>query len=91
MFVTRDVSGGGMRVSGPGAFPPGTYLTVHIQLDENVKPVVVVSRVIWAKRGETAKSFEMGLEFVDIKEPDRDFIVKYINDELLRLRRKGIM
>lgn len=91
LFATRDISGGGVCLYGPGGFPPGTYLTVHIQLDETVKPVVAVGRVIWTKRGDTARTFDMGLEFVDIKEHDRDFIVKYINDELLRLRRKGIL
>lgn len=89
VFTTKDFSGGGARVTGHGGFPPGTYLTIHIQLESSMKPIVAMSKVVWVKRAEEPRNYDIGLEFVDIKETDRDFIVKYINDELLRLRRKG--
>lgn len=88
-FIAKDISGGGLKLTGAGGFPPGTYLSINFQLDTSLKPVTAMARVIWVKKGDDIGSYDLGLEYVDIKEPDRDLIVKHINDELLRLRRKG--
>lgn len=85
---TVDISGGGVALYLAEPFEPGTLLDVFIDLpDTLVSATAEVVRIIRSDdRGHLA-----GLRFVDIRERDRDAIVRFIFQEQRERRRRGLL
>ena len=82
--IIKDISGGGARISTDAPIEIGDILEIDLSEDLNTKNEVV-SRVthIYSKNHLT----EAGVEFVLIKEPDRDKIIKYVFQRQIELKK----
>lgn len=82
--IIKDISGGGARISTDAPIEIGDILEIDLSEDLNTKNEVV-SRVthICSKNHLT----EAGVEFVLIKEPDRDKIIKYVFQRQIELKK----
>jgi len=86
-----DISGGGIRFHSRDNLQKGDKLLVRIELvfDNQVKICDAVSKVIFSARTKARSDvFENRVEFAQIKEEDRELIIKYIFKEERNLRRK---
>lgn len=83
-----NISGGGLGIVMKSViFPIGTILTVHIQWDRSIHPVIAEAQVRWVKTSKTSASCNGGLEFTKIKDIDRNLIIKYINSQQQSIKR----
>jgi len=87
--VTKDISGGGVRLVCKKTVKLGTKL----QLTINIPDSGYISAISEVVRVEQPKSdlpvFWVGTKFVDIKENSRSKIIKYIFKKQLEQRQKG--
>src|SRR3954471_23917515 len=83
----RDLGGGGCSVVADVVAPDGAPVVISFVLDD-VGPIVVVGRVLPREALPSIGRQLTRLEFVLIREPERDRILKYIL-QTLALRRHG--
>ncbi len=80
--VIVEISGGGLQLVSRRAFPTGTILllALHLQSKERKQIIYTQGRVIrpWSHRRMQGTHYRHALEFVDIPEPVREAIVKFI-------------
>lgn len=88
--VTKDISGGGVRLEIPHAYELGTELELHLKLP--AARIVAVGKVVRCLQLEAPKKgYNIGIQFTIIEERDRDRIIKYIFDRQRELRKKGLL
>ena len=83
-----NISGGGLGIIIKGLiFPIGTILTVHIQWDKSMHPIIAEAQLRWLKTSKISASCNGGLEFTTIKDFDRNQIIKYVNSQQQSVKR----
>ena len=78
--VTRDLSMGGMSVTGDSEFPLGDAVAVYLYLPDAPAPVTVVAEVVRSDRagGQGEAAFRAGLKILAINREDVVRIEKYL-------------
>ncbi|AVX20750.1 MULTISPECIES: flagellar brake protein [Carboxydocella] len=88
--VTKDISGGGVRIEIPQPLELGTELELHLKLPKD--KIIAVGKVVRCLPLEKPKKgYNIGIQFTIIEERDRDKIIKYIFDRQRELRKKGLL
>lgn len=82
--IVRDISGGGVRLTTDAKLESGQALELDMSEAIGTK-FDIVSRVVHLYNNDD--NSEAGIEFVSIKETDRDKIIKYVFQRQIELRR----
>lgn len=90
--TTTDISGGGILFGCDHPLNIGDMLETFIYIGDN-QTVVAVGRVVRAVEQSAASKYRyvVGLEFENIRENERDKIIKYIFNQQRELRTKGLL
>jgi len=83
--VTRDISMGGMSVTGDSEFPLGDAVAVYLYLPDAPTPVTVVAEVVRSERqgGAGESAFRAGLKILAVNREDVVRIEKYLLQQKL--------
>lgn len=81
----RDLGGGGCSIVGDDVVADGTMLAISLRLDEQ-DPIVVIGRVLPREELPTIGRVLMRVEFVLIREAERDRVLRYVLMTLAGLR-----
>ncbi len=73
----RDLGGGGCSVVANALAPEGATLVMSFALDD-LGPIVIVGRVLPREAVQTIGRLLTRIEFVQVREPERDRILRYI-------------
>ena len=90
---TRDISGGGLMFETDSNIPAGSELELEIYQPSNsgkriIFSVHVIAKVAWTKGiekdafEEGENRYQVGVEFSEIKEEDRQRIVNFVNGSM---------
>ena len=76
-IFTKDISGGGLKISTSYALKKGDRLKTLIYFPADARPVTAYSRVVWQKKvsGRRGKSFDIGMKHLKIASGDKDRFV----------------
>lgn len=88
--LTKDLSGGGLKIVTNKIFKLGEKVECIISLDENER-VDVVGEVVREARDFTTNEYEIGIKFIDISETARNEIIAFIFKKQRELRQKGLI
>ena len=86
--ITKDISGGGLRVFAERALPAGTPLQIALALPGCDEPVNAIAEVVWSEQYETVgktdrlKSVELGARVVEIAPKDQEAVNRFIASQL---------
>ena len=89
-LITKDISGGGMKLPLKEKLGVGTLLKVQLELLKEKKRILLEAKVVWVKPTPDDKEYpyEAGIEFINIGFAKRSMIsncVQYLNrEELLK-------
>lgn len=86
---TRDISGSGAQVMCSEPYLPGTQL--DLRLDVAGTMIHVMAEVIRQTQQISPREHWMALRFLGLSERDRDQIIRYIFNEQLSRRRRGLL
>lgn len=90
--LITDLSGSGIRFTSAASHPPGSRLEFEIVFPMiPFREIVVLGDVIWSREipGDASEpSFEMGVTFKEIKETDREHIIRYVVRTQMQLQRE---
>lgn len=86
---TRDISGNGTQILCPEAYPPGTQLDIHLDLNDRV--IHVIGEVVRLVDQLSLREYWMGVRFVGLDERDRDVIIRFIFNQQRERRRRGLL
>lgn len=79
---TRNISAGGICIMTEEAFRAGDMLKLELTLPQDPPTVYAVGRVSWIKTftiiPEQKERYDVGVEFVEISDPDREKVRKYV-------------
>lgn len=78
IFLTKDVSEGGLCFSCPEDFKAETILKLEILLPTKDIPLKALGKVVWSQQIEASK-YDIGLSFVEINEEDRKALFSYLS------------
>ena len=88
--LSKDISGGGIRVLCKEPIDKGTIIELVIK-NEN-EPIKVIANVLRCSLYEEVYSqYEIGLAYKDISINNREKIVKFIFDAQRKMRKKGLI
>lgn len=91
---TLDISGGGVLICSPVCLSYNDKLDITLALPQKGE-INVVGRVLRIEeridKKSRIRSYLLGIEFLEINEPDRDKIIAFIFDMQRRMRRKGLI
>jgi hypothetical protein len=76
-FEIRDMGGGGCSALADAAAPDGATVVISFALDD-LGPIVVIGRVLPREVVSTIGRHLIRIEFVLVREPERDRILRYI-------------
>lgn len=90
--ITRDLGGGGLCFLAEEEIDMNGIVEGELDLGGNEK-VKFIGRVIRVKKRdlETRFKYEIGIEFYEIENRNREAIIKYIFQEQRKLRKKGLI
>lgn len=90
--TTTDISGGGILFCCDHNLNVGDLLEASISLGKD-QSVSVTGRIVRVMEQSAASKYRysVGLEFVNIKEAERDKVIKYIFNQQRELRTKGLL
>ncbi len=83
--LTKDVSGGGIRLTTAVQFGLKTRLQVEVKFPDRAKPVAFTGEVVWSQPLEQSEAidrtrrFETGVKFVTISKKDQQYILQHAN------------
>jgi len=84
LTFTENIGGGGIRILASEALEVDTLLSLKIYLSSAQAPIEVKGRIVWVepssfldKQGQ--KHYDVGIEFVEIDNKNRQAILKYTN------------
>lgn len=72
----RNISGGGLLFKSSEYLPIGTRLDIMINIPSLDKTVSVQAKVVRFEENKKTKSYLVGVVFTDIKDPDKDEIIR---------------
>lgn len=88
--VTKDISGGGMKLTCKKPFEMGSIVECKIFLqDDEATPVV--GEIVRAQFDPILREYILGVNFKDIQEATRNKIVSFIFERQRLLRKKGLI
>ena len=83
-----DLSAGGMRITSNLEYPIGTTFSIRFSLEFNengsIQSVHFVTRalLVYCKEISNQRLYHIGVEFIDLKEPQRDKIFRFIFNKM---------
>ncbi|MFH1767603.1 MAG: PilZ domain-containing protein [Candidatus Omnitrophota bacterium] len=84
MSATKNISAGGLCIFVDKEVAKDTVLSLKITLPNGNPPIDAKGKVVWnrpctmAYLSKAANQFEVGIEFLDMKESDREAVAKYV-------------
>lgn len=76
---TEDISTGGIRIQSPFPIDERYQFPMHIFLNQDpLSSIKVIARVAWQRKNEDSPNWEMGIEFVQMQDADRDLVGKFV-------------
>ncbi len=83
---TKNISGGGLCFETEAAVYDGDvlWIQIHKAIDAGLTrraPIYAIAKVCWVNQIDTEK-YESGLEFIDIKDRDRDEIISHVEGKI---------
>ncbi len=83
---TKNISGGGLCFETEVAVYDGDvlWIQIHKAIDAGLTrraPIYAIANVCWVKQIDTGK-YESGLEFIDIKDRDRNEIIRHVEEKI---------
>jgi len=76
---TEDISSGGIRIHNPFKIDERYQFPMDIVLDSESDTLMkVIARVAWQRKIENKELWEMGLEFVQMENADRELLEKFV-------------
>ena len=83
---TNDISGSGASFFSPNYLPLNSFLTLEIDLPEEIskRPIATVVKVVRIKEIEHKKRYEVGVMFVQIDPSDRLTIIRHAERSLTK-------
>lgn len=79
--TTKDVSAIGLRFSTSQKLDEGDNLQITMKLPNTQNAIHVSGRVAWLKKpSEDDKVFDVGIEFLNIEEDNKNTFLKYLCD-----------
>ena len=84
--VTRDISVGGMSLTGPELFPLGDAVAVFLYLPDAPAPVTIVGEVVRSENtgGNGENAFRAGLKILAVNREDIVRLEKYLLTQKLK-------
>lgn len=76
--LTCDVSAGGLRFTTDKLISKARNLLLELDIPNLIHPVKAVSRVAWVEKTNVDGHYEIGSEFMEITEKDRELIAKFL-------------
>ncbi|MCM8773708.1 MAG: PilZ domain-containing protein [Candidatus Omnitrophica bacterium] len=87
---TKNISAGGVCITVNERIEKGTILFLKINLPEKDTPIEAKGKVMWCAEFISSAliepRYDLGIEFVEIKEVDRQAIFQYVFDHLRKER-----
>ncbi|QEK12255.1 flagellar brake protein [Crassaminicella thermophila] len=88
--LTKDISGGGLRVISKEELKVGSF--VQIKIENNDQPINVQGEILRCSQYEESNyNFEIGIVFKDISEKVREEIISFIFEYQRKMRKKGLI
>ena len=78
IFLTKDVSEGGLCFSCPEDFKAETILELEILLPTKDIPLKALGKIAWSQQIEPSK-YDIGLSFLKINKEDRKTLLSYLS------------
>jgi len=75
--ATEDASEEGIRIGLSEYIEPNTRLELIVKIPCEPKPIVMLGRVAWAKKGLGERFFTTGIHIAHIKDEDRKKLYQY--------------
>jgi hypothetical protein len=76
--ITFDISEGGIRFYDEWGLPDDALLEVDLQVGELDRPITLFGRVRWKSPVPDKNGFDVGVQFVEATEADRDAWFDYV-------------
>jgi hypothetical protein len=74
--LTCDVSAGGLRFTMNKEISTACRLILELDIPSRTKPIKAVSKVAWVQKAKAGEDYEVGSQFMEITEKDRELIAK---------------
>lgn len=80
LYVSGNISAGGMFLITQDPYPPGTTFRISFGLPPHEKTVEATGRVVWSRpqKENPERQPGMGIEFLEIDEQDRERIREFV-------------
>ncbi len=78
LFMSRNMSPGGIFLVSSEAYPMGTILKLKIHTPTTLKPIAVEAKVVWIAKDNNLQVMGVGLVFIKINETDKKELVKHL-------------
>ncbi len=88
--VTKDISGGGMKVYSKKSYGLGTKVACRVFLHEE-EETYVTGEVVRCEFDLELREYILGINFTDIRESTRNRIISFIFEKQRLLRKKGLI
>jgi Tfp pilus assembly protein PilZ len=77
----KDISGGGLCLITSEALAKDKEVLLKIFLPDREKPLFISGLVVWSKpyKERLLELFLNGIEFSDVKDNDRDLVIKFVD------------
>ena len=79
MFMTKDISQGGIRFFAQEPIPQNSLLEIRLTLKEVPFSFKTVVRTRWVKMVPYGDLYEVGVEFINIPQDAAEHLLQYIN------------
>ncbi len=88
-----NISAGGARLMTKEPLPSETDVLLKFMLPQKFGQIMTTGQTIgsWEVVGEGGKSYRTTLKFVDLKDKDRDVIIKFVFQRERDLRQRGVL
>ncbi len=86
---TRDLSGNGAQIMVAEAYPGGTQLDLHLQVDDHV--IHTVGEVVRLVERVGPRQCWVGVRFLRLVESDRELIIRFVFRKQREQRKKGLL
>ena len=83
-MVSKDISGGGLRLFSDKPLPPGTQLQLAVTLSGRGEPVNAIGEVVWSEtyevigRTDRQRSVEIGVRSAEIAPKDQEAVAAFV-------------
>ncbi|MBI4435790.1 MAG: PilZ domain-containing protein [Candidatus Omnitrophica bacterium] len=78
LFLTKNVSGGGLLIETFWEIPPGTILDLSIHLPTTFLPLSAKGKVVRVRKTRPYGRYDVGLSLIEISEKERRALIKYL-------------